>query len=440
MTRIAVMFTNLAKHVRPSLSAGQSVARTGTEQAARETKVSISRGEQEADDAPEVVARSSIASGLLLTVGALLAARAVVGITYGPTRNPFAARPRDWARWDSINYAEIATHGRTFGRCDSARFAATPNPLHVTYCGTAGWLPGYPWLIRALRSTGFDLPHAAVAISWFAIATALFLVWYGWCRDLSRARAFAVLLLFGFFPGAVYNFAVFPTSVALALIVGALIAAVRERYLLGAALMTGAGLCYPSAWFAAIGLAVVLVALASPIGIGEVLRRGCYGLLGLASLFGLFLIDRPWNAFFLMDSQKGLRAPGFPGQDFLRLVFTHSTGQQRLLGDWTAWVLAAQGLLAVGIAGAAGTLAFVAWRRHGRDVMLLYPAATGAAVVLGVLALNANGGAWNRSVVLAAPSVLGLRRLPLAYLYVLVAAIGITTAVISSTFFDGRLV
>ena len=232
----------------------------------------------------------------------------------------------------------------------------------------------------------------------------------------------------------------FPTSVALALIVGALIAAVRERYLLGAALMTGAGLCYPSAWFAAIGLAVVLVALASPIGIGEVLRRGCYGLLGLASLFGLFLIDRPWNAFFLMDSQKGLRAPGFPGQDFLRLVFTHSTGQQRLLGDWTAWVLAAQGLLAVGIAGAAGTLAFVVWRRHGRDVMLLYPAATGAAVVLGVLALNANGGAWNRSVVLAAPSVLGLRRLPLAYLYVLVAAIGITTAVISSTFFDGRLV
>ena len=114
--------------------------------------------------------------------------------------------------------------------------------------------------------------------------------------------------------------------------------------------------------------------------------------------------------------------------------------QQRLLGDWTAWVLAAQGVLAVAIVGAAGTLAVLAWRRHGLDLMLLYPAATGAVVVLRVLALNGNGGAWNRSVVLAAPSVVGLRRLPLAYACVLVAAVGIATAVISGTFFDGRLV
>ncbi|HEV7524920.1 MAG TPA: hypothetical protein VGP92_08140 [Acidimicrobiia bacterium] len=402
--------------------------------------MSISRSEQEADDAREVAARSSITSGLLLTVGAWLAARVVVGVAHGPTRNPFAARPANWARWDSFNYFKIAVHGRTFGRCDSAQFAAAPNPLHTTWCGTAGWLPGYPWLIRALQPTGLDVTHAAVAISWFAIATALFLVWYGWCRDLSRARAFAVLLLFGLFPGAVYNFAVFPTSLALAFVVGALIAAVRERYLLGAVLLTGAGLCYPSAWFAAIGVAVVLVALGSPFGVGEVLRRACYGFLGLASLFGLVLVDRPWNALFLMDGQRGLRAPGFPGQDFLRLVFTHSTVEQRILGDWTAWVLAAQGLLAVGIAGAVGVLAVVAWRRHGQDVMLLYPAAVGVAVVLGVLALNANGGAWNRSVVLAAPTVVGLRRLPLAYLYVIVAAVGITAVVLSSTFFDGRLV
>jgi hypothetical protein len=426
---------------RASPSLGRAVCGTNRyERTACGTNVSISRPDQEADDAPEVAARSSITSGLLLTVGAWLAARVVVGIANGPTRSPFAAKPMDWARWDSVNYIAIARNGRTFGRCDSAQFAAVPNLLNTKWCGTAGWLPGYPWLVRALQPTGLDLAHAAVAISWFAIATALFLVWYGWCRDLSRARAFAVLLLFGFFPGAVYNFAVFPTSLALAFVVGALIAAVRERYLLGAALMVGAGLCYPSAWFAAVGVAVVLVALGSTVSGGEVLRRGFYGLLGLASLFGLFLIDRPWNALFLMDGQRGLRAPGFPGQDFLRLVFTASTVEQRFLGDWTAWVLTVQGLLAVGIVVAAVALAIVAWRRHGPDVMLLYPAATGAAVVLGVLALNANGGAWNRSVVLAAPSVVVLRRLPLRYLYVLVAAVGITTAVISSTFFDGRLV
>jgi hypothetical protein len=403
--------------------------------------VAISRREEQSGAAPDpVVASASIWSGLGLALGAWLVTRAVVGISYAPTRNPFAAKSHDWARWDSVNYLLIALHGRTFGRCDRAPFAGAPNPLGVKWCGTAGWLPGYPWLVSVVHATHVGVAGAALTVSWITVAIVLFLVWYGWCRPLSPARAFVVLVLFGLFPGAVYNFAIFPTSLALALVVGALIAASRDRWLLAVLLMAAAGLCYPSAWFAAIGFAVALIASAPNLEVGVLVRRGALGLIGLAGLFILVGTDRPWNAFFLMDHQQGLQASKVPGQDFLRLVFLGTTAEQQFLGGWTRWVLSVQGLLAVLIAGTAGALAFMAWRRRRADALLLYPAAVGVAVILGILTLNANGGAWNRSVVLAAPSVLALRTLPKALLVAAVIAVGVTTAIISNGFFDGRLI
>src|SRR3954463_9334460 len=98
--------------------------------------------------------RPTATSGLWVTVGAWLTARFVVGMSYRPARNPFRLEPAAWGRWDSFHYVDIAVHGRTFGRCDSPRFSALPNPLNTTWCGTAGWLPGYPWMIRALSATG----------------------------------------------------------------------------------------------------------------------------------------------------------------------------------------------------------------------------------------------------------------------------------------------
>jgi hypothetical protein len=385
-------------------------------------------------------ARAPIVTGVLLTIGAWLTSHVVVGLADAQARNPFAFKPAVWARWDSLNYLSIARSGTSFGRCDSARFVGTPNPYGVKWCGNAGWLPGYPWTIRALHSSSFGYNRTALLISWVALAIAIFLIWYGWGRDLSNGRAFLVLLLFALFPGALYNFAIFPTSMALAFVVGALLAAVRERFLLCALLMTGAGLCYPSAWFAAIGLAIALVAVAHRRGTTELVRRAVYGALGLGSLLVLVLVSDPWNAFFLSDRQRGVQAEGFPGQDFLRLLFTHGTIQQRNLGRFYGSVLSVQAIIAVALVAAAAAIAYVGWRRFGPDVSLVYPAAVGIAVVLFVIALNSNGGAWNRSAVLAAPCVVCLRRLPLAILGPIVVVVGITTAVLSSTFFDGRLV
>jgi hypothetical protein len=392
-------------------------------------------------DTTEVArSKASIASGVALAAAAWVVARAVVSISYGAARNPFKFRVLTWARWDSVNYMLIAERGITFYRCAPNSPVAHASATPLKWCGTAGWLPGYPWMIRAVHALGMNWNSAALWISWLATLCALFLVWYGWCRDIPQGRAFLLLLLFGVFPGAVYNFAVFPTSLALVFVLGALIAVIREHFLLGALLIAAAGLCYPSAWFAAFGLAVALVAIAYSSKRSEVARRAVYGALGLSSLLVLVIISRPWNAYFLLDHQPGLNAKGFPGEDFLRLVFTQNTIEQRFLDYRSASALAVQGVLAFLFVGAAVAIVAKDWRRHLPDAATFYPAAASLGVLLGVLALNANGGAWNRSIVLAAPSIVCLRKLSVPMLSGVVVAAGITTALVSSAFFTGTLV
>lgn len=212
-------------------------------------------------------------------MAARLADRLGIGAAWGPARNPFSLDPGLWARWDSFNYLAIATSGRTVGRCGSPGFPATAitEKLHATWCGTAGWLPVYPWLMRGLHATGIPLPDAGVLVSWLATAVAIFVVWFGWGRPLPVGRSLVLLALFGLFPGTVYNFARFPTSTAPAFVVGAVLAAVRGRFLISVLLMTVAGLSYPSAWYASVGLAVGLVVVAVPEGRAVVLRRSLWG-------------------------------------------------------------------------------------------------------------------------------------------------------------------
>ncbi len=296
--------------------------------------------------------RASLGTGLLLTVVAWVVSRFVVGVDWGPALNPFQFNPNLWARWDTFNYLAIAQQGRTFGKCSSPAFVSQPNPFSEIWCGTAGWLPGYPWLIKVGHMAGFSLEAAGLLISWVALAVALFLVWWGWGRDLSPGRALAVLLAFGLFPGAVYNFAIFPTSLALALVVGAILSASREHYIVCALLLTAAGLCYPSAWFAAGGIAVGLVILAVPLGLDAVIRRTFWGVLGLTSVVILVLHDQfafqgMYNAYFILDTQKFLVAKGFPGEEFLRIVFTHNTLEQKKLSTFAATLLGIQAVITV---------------------------------------------------------------------------------------------
>lgn len=390
---------------------------------------------------PGPAPRATILSGVVVTVAAWFVDRLVIGAAWGPARNPFSLDPGLWARWDSFNYLAIAAHGRTVGRCGSPGFPATAitEKLHATWCGTAGWLPVYPWLMRALHVTGVSLPDAGVLVSWLAIAVAIFVVWLGWGRALPVGRSFVLLVLFGLFPGAVYNFALFPTSTALAFVVGAILAAVRERFLTAAVLMTLAGLCYPSAWYASVGLAVGLVVVALPEGRAQVLRRSLWGLAMLSWLPVLALIDqisfgRP-TIYFVEQSES---SPFSPGRTFFQLMIGQNSTEQRQIGSNAAPLLTLQALIAIAIAVTAVVVAWRVWRRGAERALEVYPALAGVVVVLGMM-VSSTAGTWNRSIVLAAPCVVCLRRLNLPVLVVLTAVTALTTALISHYFFSGAL-
>ena len=381
--------------------------------------------------------------GVLMTGAAWLISRLVVAARWAPARDPFTFTTSLWARWDTYNYGSITQFGRTFGSCHRPPFAALPNPSGATWCGTAGWLPGWPWMIRVAQTMGASIPDAGLVLSWAALGATVFLVWFGWCRMLHPVRALLVMVGVGVFPGAVYDFALFPTSVALAATTAAILVATRERFLIAAALMTVAGLCYPSAWFAAMGLAAAMLVGGLALGVRQAIRRGLWGIAGLSSLVILALHDQAafghFNAYVLVDTGPGLDATGFPGSSLARLVIGRATPEQRPLGRVAANALALQALLAVLVAVGAAVAGAWRWARS-QAVDELYPGAVGLFVVVGIAILGANGGAWNRSVVLAAPCMVCLRRLPIGLLLVVVGALGVVTAVVSKSFFAGTLV
>jgi len=179
------------------------------------------------------------------------------------------------------------------------------------------------------------------------------------------------------------------------------------------------------------------------LGTKTIWRRGLWGMAALTSLVILGVHDQiafgHANAYVLIDTGPGLDAHGFPGENFIRLVVQRDTVEQNYIGSTAAIALAFQGLLAVGTMLLATCWTVKHWVRS-RALDDVYPAAVGLAVVLSVALLSANGGAWNRSIVLAAPCVLCVRRLPWPALAVLVVATGVTTAFVSRAFFAGTLV
>ena len=62
-----------------------------------------------------------------------------------------------WSRFDSGLYEDIARDGYDLFRCDPAVFGPG------TWCGDAGWFPGYSWLVGALHVVGLPLRGSAVA-------------------------------------------------------------------------------------------------------------------------------------------------------------------------------------------------------------------------------------------------------------------------------------
>lgn len=388
---------------------------------------------------PERRQPTGIWSGLALTLAAWLGCRVVVAAAWGPARNPFSFSTAQWVHSDSINYLGIAAHGRVFGRCGSPEFPdnALIRLWHLKWCGNAGWLPGYPWLMAAMHWTGISFSDAGVIISWIATAVAIFLVWFEWGRDLPPLRAFTVLLLFGIFPGSVYNFAVFPTSTALACVVAAIVAATRKRFFTMALLMCLAGLCYPTAWFSALGLTGGLILVALPLGRSAVVQRALWGLAGLSSLVIIGILDQiafgQPLAYWVLDSNAADSLAATLHQLY-QIFVSRDTIEQKRMGSRSAPLYSVQVVVALALPIAAVAVTARQWFRHRRDALNIYPALVGFTLIVALVFTN---NTWNRGVVLAAPCTVCLRRLPLPLLWAIVLVVGATTALVSRSFFNG---
>jgi len=376
--------------------------------------------------------RQSLLVGMVLSVVAWLFGREVVALSFGPVRSPFAGLGDLWVRWDSYNYLAIAQHGRTFYLCSKGSEARLHLPF--AWCGVGTWLPGYPAVVSEFHRLGASLATTANAISQLAWLAALFLVWFGWARRLSLPRAAIVMVLCSIFPGVVYCYAIFPVSMTVALLLGALIALQRRHLFLMAILLMCANFCYPASWFATIGLAIGAGILGLQESPREGLRRTAWALSGLLSIPLLMLHDQivfgHYDAFFILQAQgtdPHVYLPGIPES----LVAN---------AGWRAiHLLLVQAAFALLLVGGAVFVVVVRRLRTQRFDADLVPALMGVFVVAGNM-YTSTAGAWSRSILIALPSVLCLRKLPPWLLGILLAAGTVITAVLSQYFFDGRFI
>ncbi len=186
-------------------------------------------------------------------LGALAGARRAGWQEFDPTRlsasfgrvgNILAA---PFVRWDSIHYLQIAQHG------------------YSHFVDTA-FFPLYPLLTGGLRAIIGSEAVAGVLINLVAFAVGLVLLHRLTELELSRPAADATVLLLAFAPLSFFFSAVYTESLFLALSVGAIYTARRDRWALAAVLAAAAALTRNSG-----------ILLVAPIGLMYVHRHGLKG-------------------------------------------------------------------------------------------------------------------------------------------------------------------
>ena len=376
--------------------------------------------------------------GLGMTVLAWIFSHEVVTSTTSGSRWSYGLDLAPWWHWDTINYLEISLGGRNFGRCGTAAFPDSTtgflHSMHVgqTWCGYAAWLPGFPWLASVVHRLGIPIIPAGTLVAQLAWAASIFLIWLGWARSLKRLKALVLMLSFSVFPGAVYAMAFFPMSLTLALLLGGLVAAKRGWWVLMAPLLFCANLCYPSSWYATVGIACGLFLYRRREGWLVSLRCAGWAASALLAIPALMVHDqiafRHWNAFFVLEAQSRppLYLPGIPSFMVARL------------GSAGVHELVLQAAVAIVIVVGALTLSL---RAEGRidasfDIVM---ACGGIATVLGLM-VTTTPGSWERGVLMAAPALLCLRRLPTLALLGVLIVLSVVTAVLSRFYFTNEFI
>jgi hypothetical protein len=335
-----------------------------------------------------------------------------------------AGSPSSWNRWDSGHYLAIATKGYQYFPCSGI----WGRPEDV--CGNAAWFPLYPWLMRPLIALGAAPAAAGVWVSGLAALGMLIALWNGFLRRRGL-RGGLILGMAAVFPGAVYQHAIFPTSLALLCLVLAAWAVARGRWALAGVAGAGVSLSY-----------VTGVLVAGPNTAAAWLRTralrpawlaGGIAVLGFVLVLVLHqLLLGHWDAFYWVH-KKGFPALARPVNAFLGVVLPafdpRTDPRARVVGGQTLTVL---GLVLLGLGVAVATRRrpdpVRAWSVLTTVVFWAFPLLVGRGVSL------------YRSDALVLPVVLLLLDLPIVVLGPLLLWLTVLAGAMARLFFIGYLV
>ena len=216
-------------------------------------------------------------------------------------------RAASWCQGDSGHYLAIAVSGYELFPCPEPERAAEEQ-----WCGNAGWLPGYPLVLRTLRACGARVRPAGLVVSALCGAGALGLLWTLFLGAELSPGNLGALTLAAFFPGAVYHHAVFPISLFTALALLALDALARGRRMAGALAGAAAAFTYSTGFLLSPVAALHLATTSRVHGRGRRVGLALAALVAICIALGslaVLVLQRwsvgVWDAFFRVQATYG---------------------------------------------------------------------------------------------------------------------------------------
>ncbi len=385
--------------------------------------------------------RVALARAVLPPLLAFALARSVLGAAALAAGVP-PLRAGSWCRFDCAHYVGIALRGYEVYPC------APDSRLAGLWCGNTAWLPGYPFLVRAVTACGLPPRWAAFLVSGLFAYLTLALLWNVLLRAAAKPESAvrptvpAALLALGlaaFFPGGLYAHAIYPLGPFGLATVLSLVLAAQGRALAAGLAGAAAAFTYPPGLLLAPVLAAGFL-VEGRADLASRLRRAATSALLTVAGFGAVVVVQHhdtgnWRAFALVMGgyQTRLNNPGTTFAERIRPAFqapfdvtTAVPGAQTLL----VLILVASAVVAVARAARAGTFG---------PLEIFVSLQTAAFWLLPLFLGGITEGLHRRETTLL-PLVLLTVRLPPAWQGLLAAAAAVLTYPMALLFFRSNLI
>lgn len=356
----------------------------------------------------------------------------------------------NFMKMDSGHYTDIAKKGYELFSC--SRIPGF-DPSH--HCGNSGWFPGYPLLVKLVSYTGMPFGYAGMVVSFVATFSLSILLLLTLARtnhhtsnvdQPSSAKAIVLTLIALSFSGQIYFYAVFPLSLAIALILASMLSFQNKLYTPAGLFAALAAFTYPgAAWYVgALTLAVfieqggieALTSTRSAQGFRKALIPGIkIFAIGACGLLAVMIIHQltvgKWNAFFLTQAKYEHQIK-WPFESIYNQFVFADTPKRALHHIEVMSLVRACGLILAGV---------ICWikRRNLQAIDHLAMLQGLFAWLMPLIAANPVTLASLRSGTLMLPMVIVLRFLPLKLLAPILIGMGYLASYTARYFFRGEL-